>query len=75
VISGGNQSGSKNFTATAIGSSYITLDQYNLSNLAVGTANIQIYREKTANLQHSNLSGGRITSTYKGRKITVNITQ
>ncbi|MCJ8292724.1 MAG: hypothetical protein HRT58_22590 [Crocinitomicaceae bacterium] len=75
VISGGSQSGSKTFNATAIGSSYISLDQYKLNNLVTGTAKIQILREKTAALQQSNLSGGRITSTYKGRKITVNITE
>ncbi len=75
VISGGSQSGSKTFTAAIIGSSYISLEQYKLNNLVVGTAKIQVFREKTAGLQQSNLSGGRITSTYKGRKITINITE
>lgn len=75
VISGGSQSGSKTFTATAIGSSYISLEQYKLNDLVAGTAKIQIFREKTAGLQQSNLSGGRITSTYKGRRITINITE
>lgn len=75
IISGGSQSGSKTFTATAIGSSFISLEQYKLNQLVAGTANIQIQREKTSALQQSNLSGGRITSTYKGQKITVNITE
>lgn len=75
IISGGDQSGSRTFTATAIGSSYITLDQFKLNNLVAGTAKIQIIRERTVGLQQSNLSGGRITSRYKGRKITVNITE
>lgn len=75
VISGGSQSGSKTFNATLIGSSYISLDQYKLSNLVTGTAKIQIQREKTIALQQSSLAGGRITSTYEGRKITINITQ
>lgn len=75
IISGGSQSGSKTFTATAIGSSYISLDQYTLNQLVAGTARIQIQREKTTSLEQSNLSGGRITSIYKGRKITVNITE
>lgn len=74
IISGGSQSGSKTFNATAIGSSYIVLDQYQLNNLVAGTATIQISRQKTTSLQNSNLSGGRITSTYKGRKVNINIT-
>jgi len=75
VIDGGSQSGSKTFTATAVGSSYISLEQYRLNQLVTGTARIQIQREKTEALQQSNLSGGRITSTYKGRRITINITE
>ncbi len=74
IISGGSQSGSKTFNATAVGSSYIVLDQYKLNNLVAGTATIQITRQKTAGLQSSNLSGGRITSIYKGRKVQINIT-
>lgn len=74
-ISGGSQSGTKTFNASLIGSSYISLDQYKLNDLVTGTAQIQIQREKITGLQQSNLSGGRITSTYKGRKITVNITE
>lgn len=75
IISGGSQSGSRTFRATAIGSSYISLDQYTLNQLVAGTAQIQIQREKTVGLEQSNLSGGRITSTYKGRRVTVNITE
>ncbi len=74
TISGGSQSGSKTFNATAVGSSYIVLDQFQLNNLVAGTATIQITRQKTAGLQSSNLSGGRITSIYKGRKVNINIT-
>ncbi len=73
IISGGSQSGSKTFNATAIGSSYIVLDQNNLNSLVAGTANIQIERTKTIGLQQSNLSGGRILCTYKGRKVNINI--
>ena len=75
VISGGSQSGSKTFNATLIGSSYITLDQYKLNDLVAGSAKIQIQREKITGLQQSSLAGGRITSIYQGRKITVNITE
>lgn len=74
IINGGSQSSSRTFNATAIGSSYIVIDQNQLNGLVVGTANIQIQREKTTSLQQSNLSGGRITSTYKGRKVNINIT-
>lgn len=75
IISGGSQTGSKTFTATAIGSSYISLDQYRLNQLVTGTAQIQIQRERATGLEQSNLSGGRITSIYKGRKVTINITE
>lgn len=75
IISGGDQTGSKTFTATAIGSSYISLEQYKLNQLVAGTAKIQIQREKVSGLEQSNLSGGRITSIYQGRKVTINITE
>jgi hypothetical protein len=75
TIRGGDQNGTETFTANAIGSSYISLDQFRLNRLEVGTARIQIQREKTTSLQQSNLSGGRITSTYKGREVLVNITE
>lgn len=74
TIGGGSQTGSRTFNATAIGSSYIVLEQNQLNNLVAGTATIQISRQKTAGLQNSNLSGGRITTTYKGRKVQINIT-
>jgi hypothetical protein len=73
TISGGSQSGSKTFTANSVGSNYIILDQYKLQNLVVGTATIQIKREVSKSLIQSNLAGGRITSTYKGRRTTINI--
>lgn len=75
IISGGSQTGSRTFTATAVGSSFISLDQYNLNQLVVGTARIRIQREKTTGLEQSNLSGGRVTSIYKGRQVTINITE
>ncbi|MFT5857929.1 MAG: hypothetical protein ACI865_000013 [Flavobacteriaceae bacterium] len=73
TISGGSQSGSKTFTANSVGSNYIILDQYKLQNLVAGTATIQIKREVSKSLVQSNLAGGRITSTYKGRRTTINI--
>jgi hypothetical protein len=75
IISGGSQTGSKTFTATAIGSSFISLEQYKLNQLVAGTAQIQIQREIVTGLEQSNLSGGRVTSIYKGRKVTINITE
>jgi len=75
VISGGSQSGKETFQATVVGSSYISLPQYKLERLEAGTAHIQISREKTVGLEQSNLSGGRITSKYESREITVNITE
>lgn len=75
IIGGGSQSGSKEFIATTIGSSYISLDKYDLNKLVTGTAQIQVQREKTTGLAQSNLSGGRITSTYKGRKVNITITE
>ncbi len=73
TISGGSQSGSKTFTVNSVGANYIILDQFKLQNLVAGTATIQIKREVSNSLMQSNLAGGRITSTYKGRKITINI--
>lgn len=73
TISGGSQSSSKSFTANSVGANYIVLDQFDLQNLELGTANIQIQRSVSSSLVQSNLAGGRITSTYKGRKVTINI--
>lgn len=75
VISGGSQSGKETFQATVVGASYISLPEYKLDRLEVGTARIQISREKTVSLQQSNLSGGRITSKYESREIMVDITE
>jgi hypothetical protein len=75
TISGGSQSGSKTFTANTVGQNYIILDEYKLNNLIAGTAQIQIKRERSESLIQSNLSGGRISSTYKGRKVTINIVE
>lgn len=75
VINGGSQSGKETFQATVVGSSYISLPQYKLDRLEVGTARIQISRQKTSTLQQSNLAGGRITSKYESREIMVNITE
>ena len=73
TISGGDQTGSKVWTATAVGSSHIILDQYRLSGLAVGTAKIRIERETSSYLEQGNLAGGRITASYSSRKIAINI--
>ncbi|MFT5778168.1 MAG: hypothetical protein ACI837_001124 [Crocinitomicaceae bacterium] len=73
TISGGSQTSSKTFTANSVGQNYIILDQFKLNDLIAGTAKIQIKREITGSLIQSNLSGGRISSTYNGRKITINI--
>jgi len=73
TINGGDQTGSKVWIATAIGSSHLILDQNKLSGLAVGTANIQIEREASSYLEQSNLAGGRVTASYKSRKVSINI--
>ena len=75
VTISGSQSGSKSFTANQVGANYIILDQYKLQDLVAGTATIQIEREFSQSLSQSNLAGGRIKSTYKGRKVTINILQ
>lgn len=73
TISDGDQSGSKVWTITSAGSGHIILDQYKLNQLMVGSANIQIEREVSSSLTHSNLAGGRLNTSYLGRKIAINI--
>ena len=73
TISGGAQSGSKVWTITSTGSAHIILDQYKLSYLAVGAANLQVEREISSSLGHSNLSGGKMNAKYLSRKISINI--
>lgn len=74
-ISGGSQSSSRTFSTSVIGSNYIVLSQHDLNSLTPGTAQIQIMREYATGIQNSTLAGGRITSIYEGRKVTVNITE
>lgn len=72
-ISGAESGGTKVFMITQPGATHIVLEQYKLNALGVGTANIQIERRTSGFLTSSNLSGGRIESVYKGRKISINI--
>lgn len=63
----------RTFTTTISGSSHIILTQNQLSGLTPGNGTIQIERESYVNLVSSNLSGGRMTSTYKSRRVFINI--
>lgn len=65
---------SRTFTTTAVGANHILLDENSLKQLVPGNATIQIERESYKGLEQSNLSGGRITSTYKSRKVFITIT-
>lgn len=64
---------SRTFTTSQVGTNHIVLNQNSLAALTPGNATIQIERESYGNLEQSNLSGGRITSTYKSRKAHINI--
>ena len=72
TISGSN-GGSQDFILTQPGATHIILDQFKLNVLDSGIANIQIERTKSSLLTEVNLSGGRISSTYRGRKASINI--
>ena len=63
----------RTFTTTSAGATHIILNQNQLAGLTEGNGTIQIERESYANLISSNLSGGRITSTYKSRRVFINI--
>jgi hypothetical protein len=66
---------SKIFRATIVGSTYLTLDRNSLSGLTAGTAQIEIERVKVAPISEGTFSGGRITSKYVGRDMTVQVTE
>lgn len=68
----GNQN-SKSWTVNTIGSTHVLLNESRLNDLSAGQATIQIEREKTCSLTESNLSGGRITSKYLSRKVSIDI--
>ncbi|MFK7784970.1 MAG: hypothetical protein AB8B56_07635 [Crocinitomicaceae bacterium] len=72
-ISGGDQSGSEEFSTSIVGANYITLDQFKLNRLELGTALIEIEREYVSGIQQSTLAGGRITTRYEATRILVNI--
>lgn len=74
-INGGDQVVSRKFTTSVAGSTYIILSRYELQNLSAGTAHIQISREKESALSSASLSGGRIRTEYKSRKVTIQITE
>ncbi len=63
----------RTFTTTISGASHIILNQNQLAGLTPGNGTIQLERESYANLISSNLSGGRLTSTYKSRRVFINI--
>ena len=66
---------SRTFRASMVGTSYITLDRNALSTLTAGTATIEIERVYTGPVAQGTFSGGRMTSKYKGRSVTVTITE
>jgi len=70
-ISGSENGGSQEFILTQPGATHILLDQYKLNNSTSGTASIQIERSKSSSLTQSNLSGGLVNSTYRGREVSI----
>ncbi len=72
-ISGGDQTGSEEFTTSMSGVNYITLDQFKLNRLEPGTAFIEIERECVSGIQESTLAGGRITTRYEATRILVSV--
>ena len=63
----------RTFTTSIVGATHIILNQNQLAGLTTGNGTIQIERESYANLSSSNLSGGRMTSTYKSRRVFISI--
>lgn len=63
----------RTFTTTMVGATHIILTEQQLAQLTPGNGTIVIERESYANLNASNLSGGRMTATYKSRRVFVNI--
>lgn len=68
-----NAGTTRTFTTTMAGATHIILNQNQLAGLTPGNGTIQLERESYANLSSSNLAGGRITSTYKSRRVFINI--
>lgn len=64
----------RTFTLSAVGANHIILDRNSLDDLTAGNGTIYIERESYQGLEQSNLSGGRMTTTYKSRKVFVTIT-
>lgn len=63
----------RTFTTSMSGATHIILNQNQLAGLTPGNGTIQLERESYGNLTSSNLSGGRLTSTYKSRRVFINI--
>lgn len=68
-----NAGTTRNFTTSMVGATHIVLDQNQLMGLTPGSGTIQIERETYGGLSSSNISGGRMTTTYKSRRIFINI--
>lgn len=63
----------RTFTTSMVGATHIILNQNQLAGLTPGSGTIRIERESYSGLTSSNLSGGRMTSTYKSRRVFINI--
>jgi hypothetical protein len=68
-----NAGTTRTFTTTIVGANHIILHENQLAQLTPGNGTIQLEREGFAHLSSSNLAGGRMTATYKSRRIFVNI--
>ncbi|MBL4706206.1 MAG: hypothetical protein JKY54_16890 [Flavobacteriales bacterium] len=66
---------SRTFRVNTVGSTYLRLDRNALSALTAGQAQIEIERIHIGTLAESTFSGGRMTTKYKGRSITVTLTE
>jgi len=68
-----NAGTTRTFSTSMTGATHIILDQNRLWGLTPGAGTIRIERESYGGLQSGNLSGGRMTTTYKSRRIFINI--
>jgi hypothetical protein len=68
-----NAGTTRTFTTSIVGATHIILNQNQLAGLTPGNGTIQLERESYGSLTSSNLAGGRMTSTYKSRRVFINI--
>lgn len=64
----------KKFRANIVGSTYITIDRNSLTGLVTGQAKIEIERVQIKPLEQGTFAGGKMISTYKGRTVSITIT-